>query len=110
MAKRWIRRGLEITGAPIKQVLDRQVSFMDIASVICDIEARWLHGDYTMASPGMIRELYASLATEANWSRIAEKTYRLCLHPLATDSERTLMTKCLSFWERFPPYLGCNKI
>lgn len=112
MAKRWIHRGHEITGAPIKQILKgaSSISFMDVVQTINDIEDRWLHGEYTMASPGMFRNLYEILGVRAGYARLANKTYKLSLHPRQEDKHSLLMNKMYSFWQMFPPYLGCNKI
>lgn len=111
-AKRWIQRGVEVTGAPMgslfeaitfisKKTLEasggnviptkaiRKVSYYEVATWFRELESRWLPQSYTMVSRGLFALLFQLLGRGAISGRLADKAWNFYLLPSREDS-RTL--------------------
>jgi len=105
-AKRWVRSGQEITGAPIKGMLD-STRFYEVVNHISEIEDRWLLDD-TMVTRQMLSGLFAIFTYRSLSRRLARKAYNLFLMPRASDGPNVAQEKLIRVCrEWFDNILGC---
>jgi hypothetical protein len=102
-AKRWVHRGIEVTGAPLGSLFEAvrfrksvtsglvskaisYASFYGVATWMREVEARWLPRTRTLVSRALFAELFVLLGISAA-SRLAEKAWRFFLLPSREDSK-----------------------
>lgn len=105
-AKRWIHKGLEVTGAPLGSFFEalslkgltagvtvvnltghiRSVSFAGIVTWLRELESRWLPRSVTKVSRGLLAELFLLLGMAGYSDRLASKSWKFFLLPVREDS------------------------
>lgn len=111
-AKRWIHKGEEVTGAPMSLIVGKvKPKWFDLVRFIQDVETRWLHKSYTLASRGLFAEMFTKLGVTKGYSlKLASKAYIFHQFPLATDSPSRLMEKSIFLTDYyFKGDLGCSR-
>jgi len=107
-AKRWVHSGTEITGAPIKGIMQAS-RYYEIVSHISEIEDRWMTDD-TMVSRQMLCQLFSFLYYPSLARRLAKKAYNLYLMPSSKDTPNVLQQKLVKVSrEWFQGHLGCHR-
>jgi hypothetical protein len=111
-AKRWIHRGLEVTGAPLGSLFEamrfhkghveselptkflRHVSYYEVATWFREVEARWLPRSHTLVSRGLLADFFLVLGRGPLAGRLAEKAWKFFLLPSRDDSRLLRRIKC----------------
>jgi hypothetical protein len=116
-AKRWIQRGIEVTGAPMGSMFEaitfvsrktreslggnfiptkaiKRISFYEVATWFRELELRWVPRTYTLVSRGLLVSFFLSLGRGALSERLADKAWKFYLLPSREDSKLLRHTKC----------------
>lgn len=111
-AKRWIHKGLEVTGAPLGSLFEamrfqkghvdselptkflKHVSYYEVATWFREVEARWLPKSSTLVSRGLLAEFFLVLGRGAISGRLALKAWKFFLLPSREDTRLLRRIKC----------------
>lgn len=111
-AKRWIHKGLEVTGAPLGSLFEamrfhkshvdselptkfvKHVSYYEVATWFREVEARWLPKSQTLVSRGLLAEFFQTLGRGSLSDRLALKAWKFFLLPSRDDSRLLRRIKC----------------
>lgn len=112
-AKRWIHKGVEVTGAPLSLLMNSdKPKWFDVTQFIRDVEERWLPRSYTLASRGLFAKIFRLMGVSQGLSlRLARKSMIFHNFPLRDDTPKRLTEKSLFLLEHFfKGDFGCNRV
>lgn len=108
--KRWIHKGVEVTGAPLRAFMSREKYAFQTQHIVDHIERRWCDPSNSMISVAMLTEFFKILGHNGGISQhYASRGFDYYLLPKEKDTEAVRDEKLIQVLNRhYYDILGCN--